>query len=53
MFRDPFDSMQDVEELRLEDDVVSQIKSELDRIKKYMVEKTKMGDWEIGYLPGN
>ena len=53
MFRDISTSTDDVEELRLQDDVVGQIRSELQRMRKYMAEQSRMGDWEIGYLPRN
>ena len=52
MFKDISSTTTDgVEELRLEDDVVNEIKSELQRMQGYMVEKNRMGNWEIGYLP--
>lgn len=53
MFRDTSDSMGDVEELKLEDDVVNQLRMELQRMRYHLPETTRMGDWDIGYLARN
>lgn len=51
MFRDTKSVTDDIEELRLDDDVVNHIKLELQRMGKQIVEVTRMGDWDVGYLP--
>lgn len=51
MFRDTKSMTDDIEELRLDDDVVNHIRLELQRMGKQIVEITRMGDWDVGYLP--
>ena len=50
MYRDITGVLEDVEELRLQDDVVNHVRSELQAMRAYMIEIPRMGDWDIGYL---
>lgn len=50
MFRDTTSATDDVEELRLDDDVVNHVRFELQRMGEQIVEMARMGDWSIGYL---
>jgi hypothetical protein len=53
MIRDTKSTTEDVEELRLDDDVVNHVRLELQRMGEQIVELTRMGDWDVGYLPRN
>jgi len=53
MFRDTRSTSEDAEELRLDDDVVNHVRLELQKMRSQSIEITRMGDWDIGYLPRN
>lgn len=50
MFRDTTSATEDVEELKMDDDVVNHIRFELQRMGEQLVEMARMGDWSVGYL---
>ena len=53
MFRDTSSSSEDVEQLIFDDDVVNHVRLELQKMRSQSIEITRMGDWNIGYLPRN
>ena len=53
MFRDTKSTTDDVEDLRLDDDVVNHVRVALQKMGEQIVEITMMGDWNVGYLPRN
>ena len=53
MFRDTRSTSEDAEQLRFDDDVVNHVRLELQKMRSQSIEITRMGDWNIGYLPRN
>jgi hypothetical protein len=43
--------LEDVEVINLPEDVVNEVKSDLENMRNQMIEKPTMAEWSIGYLP--
>jgi hypothetical protein len=52
-FRENVPVTDDFEMIKLEENEAREIRAELDRNRKYMVEATGMGEWAVGYLAKN
>jgi hypothetical protein len=49
-FREEGQEMDDVEVVKLDEDVLEEIRDELENSRKCMIEATDMGEWKVGYL---
>jgi hypothetical protein len=51
LFREDYTPTEDIEEIKVERNVITDFKSELEKMRDTMIEIPTNGDWKIGYLP--
>jgi len=51
MFKQSPELLGDLEVIELDEDILEEVKKKLHDARKYIIGETKMGGWEIGYLP--
>ena len=53
MFREKLSTDEDVDVVKVNEEVVNEVKCHLEETANEMIEKTKMGEWRVGYLEMN
>ena len=49
-FQNKVTKSDDIKELPVDEDILTELKANLEDIRTKMIDSTRMGEWEIGYL---
>jgi len=50
-FQNKVTKSDDIKELPVDEDILNELKANLEDIRTKMIDSTQMGEWQIGYLP--